>query len=230
VVKPASFTSSGKGVSTLLTTRNDIARAFGFAGLFAPQVLIEEFIQGDNYRFLIHKGKCLSVARRVLPAVIGNGVNTVLQLAEKENQSRIKGSDWKEGDPRWMPLPIDISALRHLKRQGFDWGYVPKSGEQVHLSGASNFPFGTTYTEVLDQVHPDQIRAAEEAAASIGMTIAGVDIISPNIEAPGYHILEINVSPSLILHYMLGNSEEMRDPIRTILTDYFEIVKTGSPV
>ena len=55
------------------------------------------------------------------------------------------------------------------------------------------------------------------------MTIAGVDIISPDIKAPGYHVLEINASPGWILHYMIRNSQEMRDPIRTILADYFDI-------
>ena len=60
------------------------------------------------------------------------------------------------------------------------------------------------------------------------MNIAGVDIVSSNIEAPAYHILEINISPSIEIHYAVRNSQEMTDPIRTILTDYFEIGATGS--
>lgn len=223
VVKPASFTSGGKGVATRLTTRSDIARAFRFAGLFASQVLIEEFIPGDCYRFLIYKGKCLSVLRRDLPAVIGNGAATVLELAQTENRNRIQNSDWQEGAPYWMPLPIDASALRHLKRQGLNWNYVPSAGEPVQLAGASNLGLGTTYTEVLDRAHPGTIRAAEQAAAAIGMTIAGVDIICPAIEVPGYCILEINVSPGIEGHYILRNPEAMKDPLHTILTDYFQI-------
>ena len=229
VVKPASFTSSGKGVTTRLTARRDITRAFRFAGLFAPQVLIEEFIPGDNYRFLIYKNKCLSVTRRELPAVIGNGAGTVLELARDENRNRIQNAEWREGDPNWIPLPIDSSALRHLKRQGFDWKYVPRAGEKVQLWGAANYAFGTTYTEVLDRIHPHQIHAAEQAAAAIGMTIAGVDFISPDIEAPGHHILEINVAPGISNNYTIRNPEEMKDPVRTILTDYFGIVGAGSP-
>lgn len=223
VVKPASFTSSGKGVTTHLTERSDIARAFRFAGLFAPRVLIEEFIPGDNYRLLIYKGKCLSVLRRELPAILGDGARTVGELAQEENRNRIQSSDWREGDADWMPLPIGSCALRHLKRQGLDWSYVPRAGEQVQLWGAANFSFGTTYTEVLDQTHPDQIRAAEEAAKLIGMTIAGVDFVSSNIEAPGYHILEINVAPGIGNNYTIRNPEEMKDPVRAILTDYFRI-------
>jgi cyanophycin synthetase len=228
VTKPASQTSSGKGVATLLTTRSDIARAFRFAGLFAPQVLVEEFISGDNYRFLIYKGKCLSVLRRELPTVTGNGASTVLELAEAENRKRIQSSDWREGDALRIPMAVNAAASRHLKRQGLDLKSVPGPDEQVHLAGASNYGFGCTYTEVLAKTHPEQIRAAVEAAKFIGMTIAGVDIVSANIEAPNYHILEINVSPGLELHYMLRNPEEMKHPIRTILTDYFEIGETGS--
>ena len=228
VVKPASDTSSGKGVTTLLTTRSEIARAFRFAGLFAPKVLIEEFIPGDNYRFLIYKGKCLSVLRRELPTVTGNGASTVRELVEQENRNRIQNSEWRDGDPLWIPLPISASALRHLKRQGFNWNWVPAPGEQVHLAGTANFGFGCTYSEVLRETHPDQIRAAQEAVGVVGMNIAGVDIVSSNIEAPAYHILEINISPSIEIHYAVRNSQEMTDPIRTILTDYFEIGATGS--
>ncbi len=61
------------------------------------------------------------------------------------------------------------------------------------------------------------------------MTIAGVDFISPDIEAPGHHILEINVAPGISNNYTIRNPEEMKDPVRTILTDYFGIVGAGSP-
>ncbi len=223
VVKPASDTSGGKGVAASLTTRSEIANAFRFAGLFAPKVLIEEFILGGNYRFLIYKGKCLSVARRELPAVTGDGVSTVRELVESENCNRIHSSEWKDGDAGWMPLPTNAAALRVLKGQGLDWSGVPKPGDSVHLGAVANIGFGCTYSEVLGVTHPDQIRAAEQAAEMIGMTLAGVDIISPDIKAPGYHVLEINASPGWILHYMIRNSQELRDPIRTILADYFDI-------
>ncbi len=223
VVKPASDTTGGKGVTTLVTKRSDIARAFRYAGLFAENVLIEEFISGDNYRFLIYKGKCISVLRRELPEVTGNGASTVRELVEQENRNRIKNSEWSDGDPFWMPIPINASALRHLNGQGFNWNSVPPQGEKIHLSGTANFGFGCTYSEVLRKTHPDQIRAAEEATGAVGMIIAGVDIVSPDIEAPAYHILEINTAPGIEIHYAVRNPKEMTDPIRTILTDYFEI-------
>jgi cyanophycin synthetase len=223
VVKPASDTSGGKGVTTSVNTRSEIAGAFRFAGLFAPKVLIEEFIPGDNYRFLIYKGKCLSVGRRELPSVTGDGVSTVRELVEKENCNRIHSSEWQPGDAMWMPLPTNAAALRVLKGQGLDWSSVPKPAEAVYLGEVANLGFGCTYSEVLGMTHPDQIRAAERAVEIIGMTIAGVDIIAPDIKAPGYHVLEINASPGWVVHYMIRNSQEMRDPIRTILADYFDI-------
>jgi len=228
VVKPASDTSSGKGVATELTRRSDIARAFRFAGLFSPQVLIEEFVFGDNYRFLIYKGKCVSVLRRELPAVTGDGRATVRELAEIENRNRIQCSDWREGDPQWMRLPTGTTASRYLKRQGLSWRYVPKRGEQIVLSGMANFAFGCTYSEVLGRTHPGQIHGAEEAARFIGITIAGVDIVSPNIEEPAYQILEINIGPGLEIHYALRNPEEAKDPVRIILKDIFGDVDSGS--
>lgn len=223
VAKPARETSGGKGVSVCLTKRSDIAYAFRFAGLYASQVLVEEFIPGDSYRFLIYKGKCLSVLRRELPAVTGDGASTVRELAETENRRRIQSSEWQDGDPLWVPMTINDATSRYLKRQGHRLNSVPRQGEEVQLAGASNLAYGTTYTEVIDAIHPAQISAAVQAAEVLGMTIAGVDIITPKIDASGYHLLEINVSPGLEAHYMLRNPEAMRDPIRTILTDYFEM-------
>lgn len=228
VVKPASDTCCGTGVTTNLSRPRDVRRAFRFAALFSPQVLIEEFVAGDSYRFLVHKGKCLSVVRRELPGVTGNGTWTVRRLADGENRNRIRTSDWRAGDSLWMPLPINRSALRHLKRQGLGWSYVPAPGERIHLAGASNFRFGCTYTEVIHQTHPEQLRVAQEATAIIGMDLAGVDIISPDIEAPACSIIEINTSPGLPLHYLSRNSEALTDPLRTILMDYFELTETGS--
>jgi cyanophycin synthetase len=227
VAKPASDTSSGKGVTANVTTRSEIAHAVRFAGLFAPQVLVEEFIPGDNYRFLIYKGKCLSVLRRELPAVTGDGTTTVRDLVRNENRNRIQHSDWSDGDPLRMPLPINNSALRHLKRQGLEWNSVPRLGKQVDLAGESSFGLGCTYTEVLGRTHADQIRGAEEAARLIGMTVAGVDIVSPNIEANTYCVLEINISPGLEAHYVIRNPEELTEPILTILKDYFAIGERG---
>jgi cyanophycin synthetase len=223
VLKPASDTSSGKGVAARLTTRREITRAFRFAGLFSPQVLIEEFIEGENYRFLIYMGKCLSVLRRELPQVTGNGTSTVRELVEAENRSRIQTSDWHDGDPYLMPLPMNAGALRILREQGLDWRRVPKAGQQVHLAAESSYGLGCAYTEVIGKTHPDQLKSAEEAAQCMGVKLAGLDIISPDIEASAHSVLEINISPGIEIHSMVGNPEQMTHPIRTILKDYFEI-------
>lgn len=224
VMKPAIESGGGKGVTTRLTKRADIARAFRFAGLFSAQVLIEEFLPGDCYRFLVYKGRCLSVLQRHLPTVVGDGVSTVRQLVDAENRKRHIPQEWREGDPFFnYPVPTDAAALRHLRRQGRHWDSILVRGESLHLAGPSNLSFGCTYSEVLHKTHPALIRIAEQAANSLGMTIAGLDIIAPNIEAPAYHILEINIGPGIDIHYALTNPDKATDPIHTILTDYFEI-------
>jgi len=228
VIKPAMETSGGKGISTRLSERADIARAFRYAGLFSHQVLVEEFLAGDCYRFLVYKGRCLSVLRRDLPTVTGNGVSTVKELAEEENRNRRISPDWQPGDPLSIPVPVDSAALRHLRRQGLGWKSVPAPGQKVHMAGASNLPFGATLTEVLHQTHPDLLRVAEQATNSLGLQIAGVDIIATDIAAAACHILEINIAPGTKIHYMLTNPDEAADPIRTILADYFEIDQPNS--
>ena len=228
VIKPAMETSGGLGVTTRLTKRAEIARAFRYAGLFAHQVLVEEFLPGDSYRFLVHKGRCLSVLRRELPTVTGNGVSTVKELVEAENCNRPLAPDWHVGDPLSVPMPIDSAASRHLKRQGVGWKSIPRSGEKVHLASASNLAFGCTYSEVLQKTHPELIRMSEQAAASLGLQIAGVDIIAAHIDAPEGHIIEINIAPGIEAHYMVTNPADATDPIGAFLTDYFELGKANT--
>lgn len=227
VIKPAIESGGGKGVTTRLIERADIARAFRFAGIFSAQVLIEEFLAGDCYRFLIYKGRCLSVLRRELPTVTGNGVSTVRELVEAENLNRRLPPDAHEGDRFIYPMPIDSGASRQLRRQGRGWNSVLEHGEKLHLAGPSSVTYGCTYAEVLHQTHPELIRAAEQAAHSLGMKIAGVDIIAPRIDAPTYNILEINIGPGIDIHYLVANRDQATDPIRTILTDYFEMGEAG---
>jgi D-alanine-D-alanine ligase-like ATP-grasp enzyme len=63
---------------------------------------------------------------------------------------------------------------------------------------------GGSTRECLDQVHDKYKKLAVETTETIGLKLAGVDLITPDIEKPAskYGINEINHNPGLRIHYM----------------------------
>ena len=69
-------------------------------------------------------------------------------------------------------------------------------------------------------MHPDNVKAAVDASKLFGLHIAGVDIISPNIEQPwhanGAIINEVNFAP------LLGGADISRSKIPNFLKKLIE--------
>lgn len=218
VLKPASNTSFGQGVSVYLTTEREIRKAFSEAAMLCDEVLVEEFVSGDNYRCLVYEGRCLSILKRELPAVTGDGKHTIKQLVNKENASRLQGYEWKPGQSLLMPIPATAEAEAVLRDQGFSWSTVPASGRRVILGRVCNYQFGASYVEMIDAVHPSLIAAVESAVAEVDISLAGVDVISPDPALGAYTINEVNTCPLLSIHYA---PTPHIDVIRLILERYF---------
>jgi cyanophycin synthetase len=215
VVKPARRTGGGLAVAVRLTSARQVRRAFRAAALFCDEVVIEQFIPGENYRCLVYKGKCLSVLWRKLPGVVGNGTDTVRELARRENETRIRDLSTTGEMRLLMTLPMGRHGTQVLAMQGLGWRSVPEQGREVQLSLLSNFQFGTTYLECLDETNPEILAAVERAAQVTGAALAGVDVISPDLRSPRHHVNEVNTTPGLLTHYAVDNAG--KDPLRSIL-------------
>ena len=84
VVKPQ-YGNQGRGVTTNLTTREQVLKAYEAARAEESTVLVESFAPGDDYRLLVIGGKLIAAARREAAQVVGDGVHTVAELVEIEN-------------------------------------------------------------------------------------------------------------------------------------------------
>lgn len=201
VVKPADA-NHGKGVRTRLKAPADITSAFAQARQFSPRVIVEEFIEGADYRVLVVAGKMVAAARREPPCVTGDGISSIMALISAMNEEPERGEGHSKALTR---IAADVHTEERLKAQGMTLDSVPAAGRRVVLRDNANLSTGGTAEDVTAWVHPDTRRACERAALQIGLDVAGVDLLCRDIAVPLTHqgaIVEINAAPGLRMHEM----------------------------
>ncbi len=219
VVKPAG-TDTGVGVTVGVTDADALARAFDQAHRQHPAVVVESVIPGHDHRLLVVAGRFVAAVRREPPCVVGDGRQTIAALVDAANRdphrSRRPGSSLR-------PLVLDDESRAALAAQGWAPGDRPDPGTRVWLRRVANASRGATTVDVTDAVHPDNRRLAETAAAAIGLDIAGVDYLAPDIarswrEGSGA-ICEINPTPTLWPHAVPveGRPRDVATPILDLL-------------
>jgi hypothetical protein len=111
VIKPAAGTGGGAGVTTGIRTRWQLGRAAFAAARHGGDLLIEEQIEGDNYRLLYLDGNLIDAVVRRPPTVTGDGTSTILGLVQAANAVRAE-----QGSSHSL-LTIDFDMKRTLDRQ-----------------------------------------------------------------------------------------------------------------
>jgi cyanophycin synthetase len=200
VVKPCQG-NQGKGVSLNLKTESEVLAAFRLAEVYDSQVIIEEYIEGNNYRLLVIGGKLAAAARRVPPMVIGDGLSTIKELVDRENKNPRRG----EGHENYLTkIILDSVVVMDLCRQGLELTSVPAKGQRIMLRQSANLSTGATAMDVTKQVHPANAELACYVASILGLDIAGIDIIlkdiSKSYQEQAGKIIEVNAAPGLRMH------------------------------
>lgn len=203
VVKPVSQ-DQGMGVTPGIGDGQALGRAFAEAArLGVGAVMVEQHIAGDDYRMLVVGGALLMATRRIPGGVTGDGVRTVAQLIEAVNADPRRGVDKRS---LLIRLALDRQAEDCLTEQGLTVQDVPQAGRFVRLRRTANISTGGTAVDVTGQVHPDNRALAERAARIVGLDIAGVDFLCPDISRSwrevGGAICEVNAQPGFRPHWL----------------------------
>lgn len=167
--------------------------------------IVEQFFVGDEYRVFITTKGDYAVINRKPAHVIGDGIHTILELAEQESKRRM--------NPRntvLSPIIIDSVAIDYLKQRNLDGEYIPQQGEKIFLRNTTNVSKGGTCEDYTELVHPSVIELAKQILKIfIGLPYAGVDILSKDITKPqtedSYTVVEVNPNPGFALHMKPGS-------------------------
>lgn len=211
VVKPTT-TNFGTGITVLQTyDSQSYAQAIDVAFRYDQSVIIEEFVAGMEYRFLVIGDECVAVANRVPANVIGDGRSTITQLVAEKN------TDPRRAIGHVTPLEkiqLGETELTYLKTQQLTPDSVPPANEQIFLRRNSNISTGGDSHDRTADVQSGYFDIAVRAARSVSAKICGVDIIIPDLAAPispqSYAILEINFNPVLYIHNFPYQGENRR--------------------
>ncbi len=224
VVKPQCG-NHGRGVATNLNTREEVLAAYAAAREEESTIVVESFIEGDDYRLLVVGDHMVAAARRVPAHVIGDGTLTIRQLVDVVNQ------DPRRSDGHATVLSfikIDTVAESVLAQQGFTPDSIPPAGKKVLIRRNANLSTGGMAVDVTAKVHPEVAARAVEAAKIVGLDIAGIDVVTTNIEcsmeSQNSAIVEVNAGPGLRMH--LEPSEGQSQPVGEAIID--SLFPTGS--
>jgi cyanophycin synthetase len=197
VVKPADQ-DGGVGVAAGLTHEAQVRAAFATAQGHSKRVLVEKHVQGRDYRLTVLDGALLWAIERLPASVIGDGRHSVEQLVELENARAQRGQSAQAALKR---LVLDAEAQELLREQGQATDAVPAPGQVVRLRRIANVAVGGRPVAVMDRVHPDNARLAVRAAQALGLDLAGIDLLIPDIAQSwlrtGAAICEVNAQPQL---------------------------------
>ncbi len=215
VIKPLDG-NHGRGVATGLRTDAEIAAAFSEAALHARRVIVEEELPGRDHRILVVDGQVLAVAERRPAEVVGNGHSTVAELVAAVNGDPRRGVGHEKALTR---IRLDQAAETVLARQGLSPSSVLKAGQTARLRTTANLSTGGTAIDRSGDIHPHNAAIARRAALAVGLDVAGIDLLAPDIarsvRETGGGVVEVNAAPGLRMHLQPseGESRDVAEPI-----------------
>lgn len=200
VVKPLDV-SHGRGVSLNLRSVEEVVTAYAVAAEYSSSALVETYLPGKDYRVLVINNEVVAVAERVPAHVVGDGQHSIAELIEIVNRDPRRGFGHEKVLTR---IKLTHQSELLLKRAGYTLDTVLAPGEIFYLASTANLSTGGTAIDRTTEIHFETREIARRAAMVIGLDIAGIDIITPDISQPlrevGGGVVEVNAGPGFRMH------------------------------
>lgn len=216
VVKPTDG-NHGRGVSLDLNTQAEVEAAWTLADQHGSEVIVERAVPGDEHRLLVVGGKVVAAARGETAWVTGDGRSTVRQLIDSQLNSDPRRGTTEDFPLNRIVVEEDDVVRADLQRVGLEPDSVPAAGRRVLIQRNGNVAIDCS-----DQVHPEVEHMVSLAARTVGLDIAGVDLVATDISRPlqeqGGAVVEVNAGPGLLMH--LRPAEGAPRPVGRAIVDH----------
>jgi cyanophycin synthetase len=219
VIKPIDG-NHGRGITTNIRNQEQAIAAMHIAKTVSDDVIVERFIEGYDYRFLVINYKLVAVAKRTPAMVMGDGVSSIGKLIEQTNSDPNRG----EGHEKVMTkIIVDEVTETILAEKKLTLDSVLPMGQILLLKDTANISTGGTSRDVTDLVHPDNVFMAERIARIMNLDICGIDIVAKDIDIPITNeiggVVEVNACPGFRMHLnpAKGLARNVAEPVMSML-------------
>ncbi len=226
VIKPQTG-NHGRGITTNINSLEKALKAFSIAKKVSDKVIVERYIKGEDYRFLVVNHQVVAVAKRTPAMIIGTGFNTIQELIDITNQDPKRGHDHEN---LLTTIKVDVETQTILKDKKLSLNFILPEGEVLYLKGTGNLSAGGTAADVTDDVHPFNIHMAEKISTLIDLDICGVDIVCETVTKPIIRdngaIVEVNAGPGFRMH-LAPNEGQARNVAVPVLDMLYPVGSTS---
>lgn len=211
VIKPING-AHGNEVYANIQTQEELQGVVSqLESLGRKNLLIEEYINGVDYRLLVVGSKVVAVTERIPAHVIGDGVHTIAELITLFNKDPRIG---KKYEKPMCKILKNFELSRSLKKQRIKLTTVLPLNYLVHLKQNANISAGGISKDVTHTIDKQIEQLAIRTAKAIGMEYCGVDIMFDPITTKAY-VLEVNDCPGIDIHHfpVVGKSQNVAKEI-----------------
>lgn len=215
VVKPIDGVQ-GKDVYLDLYNINNVLEKVNYLLSKNKKIIIEEQINGENYRIMVLNNKIIDVVYRKKPNVIGNGKHNIKDLIFMYNSIQKKHKNF----------PITNINYSLLDKQGLTLDSIPKKGQKVIISNVCNYHNGSRLERIpIKNIHPDNLKLFKKINRVMDLNLSGIDYISPDITKSykknyGF-INEVNGGPGLDIHKKCDTKDNNSFAIKRFVSNLF---------
>ncbi|MGO4532748.1 hypothetical protein AB4Z30_26995 [Paenibacillus sp. 2TAF8] len=230
VVKPLD-SSSSQGVTLDVRNIAELEKAMDLAAQYGSSILLQQYVIGTDYRVLVINDQVAAVNQYRPVYVTGDGSSSICELIERLNESRMEDTEigMYESFPAIDLKNVDNTRLLDtLRKQGFGWSDIPLVNQEIELYDLRNSAAGKIsefYRDCTDDIHPENARMMIQAAQSLQIDVAGIDVRCKDIRVPitaaQGGILEVNALPDLT-HHVYPHGGTRKDVVRQYLEYLWE--------
>ena len=139
----------------------------------------DAIITGKDYRILVVNEQVVAVAERVPAHVVGDGTHTVAAVGRDHQRRSRRGIGHEKILTR---ISVDEPDARDAGAAGDRRSTTcRRTGSVVQLKQTGNMSTGGTSIDRTDDIHPDNVEIARQAAMVVGLDVAGIDFIAADI-------------------------------------------------
>lgn len=169
-------------------------------------VIVEEFVEGQEHRFLVMGDRVIGILKRIPANVVGDGKSTIKELIKEKNFFRVYPGLIKLGQ-----IELEI-----LKRQKLSPNSILQKDQTIFLRENSNISTGGDAIGLTNEIPKYFKKIAIKAAKVAEAKICGIDMI---IKGKNYSIIELNYNPVLKPHAFPheGQTTDVTSPLLDLL-------------